>query len=778
MSTAQQRTRGGFWNRVLGLAAGTDASCGCAAEMLESRSMMSAGPVVFADPPLSAPAGFSVVTATATNVQLKWSAAGVGAAGYRVLRSEMVGDFSEVGRISTATTLTFTDSTVVSNHAYRYEIISSNGDRLSTPSPIVSVVTPLVTPSDFTATIVSSTAIRLNWQGRDDTATGYVIVRSVGGAPWAPVTIVPGVSTSTYTDTSVKSGIVYAYKVQAIGGTRVSALTSSVTIAMPMAAPVQVQAVSSASAITVSWTIGDASVASYSVMRSAAGGAYTTVATLAKTVGTYSDATVTGGVRYAYKIMANGTGVAAGVSAAVEVTATPRTPTQVAATRAASGVTVTWIDSNGPAVDYRVTRSTDGSTFTDCGTVASGAGKSFIDSTADATSGYWYRVQAVVGTDMVSAVSVAAPVSAPGAVDTTVSVSTRYGNEMVVTMTGGTASIGVTAAGATLTVTASGRVIAQVAMPSALFIYDRGGTHAVAIDGTVSIRTTITSVGGGTTSITSSQSNVSAWIDTTDTFNGQGAAHRIATLAGNVAKTTGTALANPTDAGRTMKTTGSLWGTGPVVSDANQGAIGDCYFVSSLAAFASIKPSTLAESAVDMGDGTYIVQFIRAGAPVFVRVSNDISTSTGTTYRFARPGTSGSVWAPIMEKAFAYFRSGVNTYASISGGWMGEVYTALGVASSTFWMSGMTESTLFSTVSSALSSGKPVTFGTTATPPNLVGSHAYTLISATRDSNGIARYMVRNPWGVSGTSIESSTGYATLTFEQMMSNFSAGARAA
>ena len=51
--------------------------------------------------------------------------------------------------------------------------------------------------------------------------------------------------------------------------------------------------------------------------------------------------------------------------------------------------------------------------------------------------------------------------------------------------------------------------------------------------------------------------------------------------------------------------------------------------------------------------------------------------------------------------------------------------------------------------------------GTANSPPNLVGDHAYTLVSCYRDSSGVAHYVVRNPWGTSGDSIENSQGYAT-----------------
>jgi len=61
-------------------------------------------------------------------------------------------------------------------------------------------------------------------------------------------------------------------------------------------------------------------------------------------------------------------------------------------------------------------------------------------------------------------------------------------------------------------------------------------------------------------------------------------------------------------------------------------------------------------------------------------------------------------------------------------------------------------------------------------PPNLVGNHAYTLVSVS-NSTGQTLYTVRNPWGFGGTSIEDANGYATLTFAQMQANFTLGVMA-
>src|SRR6185312_1775074 len=97
--------------------------------------------------------------------------------------------------------------------------------------------------------------------------------------------------------------------------------------------------------------------------------------------------------------------------------------------------------------------------------------------------------------------------------------------------------------------------------------------------------------------------------------------------------------------------------------------------------------------------------------------------------------------------------TGANTYASINSGWMGSVYTNLGVSSSAFFLGSQTSSSFYTLVTNALAHNQPITFGT-YNPQTLVNSHAYTLVGVSTDSNGVVHYLVRNPWGVSGDSLE------------------------
>ena len=126
---------------------------------------------------------------------------------------------------------------------------------------------------------------------------------------------------------------------------------------------------------------------------------------------------------------------------------------------------------------------------------------------------------------------------------------------------------------------------------------------------------------------------------------------------------------------------GQLWGAnfksnplfasgGPTKDDIFQGAVGDCYFMSRLQAMAKVNPESVRKMVVDLGDGTYAVRFFRFGVAEYVRVDADFYTQTpgGMVLTYAKLGQEGSIWVPIVEKAYAFWRKMQGTYASIAGG--------------------------------------------------------------------------------------------------------------
>ncbi len=211
---------------------------------------------------------------------------------------------------------------------------------------------------------------------------------------------------------------------------------------------------------------------------------------------------------------------------------------------------------------------------------------------------------------------------------------------------------------------------------------------------------------------------------------------------------------------------------GPSADDVKQGQTGDCYFLATLASVAEHDQNLIEQSVVDLGDGTYAVQFSKSsGTKTFVRVDNDLATYSWNRSlpAYANLGNGGSMWVAIMEKAFTYFRKGSGTYSSISSGLMSEVYTDLGKPASSTWTSANSDD-LIAKIEDLLSQNQSVTAACFNSPTgsNMVTSHAYTVDHVVDNGDGTKSVVVRNPWGVDGYSCNdgSNDGYVTLTAAQ------------
>ncbi|HEY7120881.1 MAG TPA: C2 family cysteine protease [Tepidisphaeraceae bacterium] len=190
---------------------------------------------------------------------------------------------------------------------------------------------------------------------------------------------------------------------------------------------------------------------------------------------------------------------------------------------------------------------------------------------------------------------------------------------------------------------------------------------------------------------------------------------------------------------------------GPSKDDIFQQKLGDCYFMATISSIAKINPDKIRQSVVDLGDGTYAVQFWNNGSPVFVRVDGDLPRDGSNNLIYGGLGSGNCLWGAIMEKAWAYYRHNDSDYQSIVGGWPDQAYSALGICSSTQSTFAYTFSNqpdqLWNYVTNELALGKSVvacTYGSTST---LVKSHCYEVDSTYIDGNNVRHLVLRNPWG-------------------------------
>ncbi len=120
---------------------------------------------------------------------------------------------------------------------------------------------------------------------------------------------------------------------------------------------------------------------------------------------------------------------------------------------------------------------------------------------------------------------------------------------------------------------------------------------------------------------------------------------------------------------------------------------------------------------------------------------------------YDRPGPDGSLWLPLLEKAYAQWdetgnegRSGVNSYAALNDGFMEDVDAQVLGAAATLSFPAASDLTAKQALIAALQAGAAVTVGCFSDNSRLqlVGGHAYDVAGydATTDS-----FMLENPWG-------------------------------
>ena len=214
---------------------------------------------------------------------------------------------------------------------------------------------------------------------------------------------------------------------------------------------------------------------------------------------------------------------------------------------------------------------------------------------------------------------------------------------------------------------------------------------------------------------------------------------------------------------------------GPSADDVVQGYLGDCWYLSTLSAMARTNANSIRQAVVELGDGTYAVQFANPnGANVFVRVDADLPTAAWGGMQYADLGKQDSLWVAIMEKAYACYRDGgLASYSDLDGGWMDEAFSDLGHDSTQIW-DATNGDDLLGRIAAELDAGKAVTLAI-YTPNNgapVIASHAYTVVSVDTDSQGHKTLVLRNPWGIDGAGHDGlDDGYVRLTPLQAFTSF-------
>ena len=204
----------------------------------------------------------------------------------------------------------------------------------------------------------------------------------------------------------------------------------------------------------------------------------------------------------------------------------------------------------------------------------------------------------------------------------------------------------------------------------------------------------------------------------------------------------------------------------PSYHDVNQGYVGDCYFLSTLAEVALQDPSAIESMIKNNGNGTYGVRFFIDGHADYVTVNNELPVlndgspwANGSTLKFANGANGQPVWAELVEKAFAQLNAepdaihgqtldkAVNAYEGTDDGDPQNALAEItGQSSVTYYSNQLVAEA--AKIGAAFDSGEEVELSVGALPKgyqgDLHGEHVFEVIGYNASDE---KFTLHNPWG-------------------------------
>lgn len=237
-------------------------------------------------------------------------------------------------------------------------------------------------------------------------------------------------------------------------------------------------------------------------------------------------------------------------------------------------------------------------------------------------------------------------------------------------------------------------------------------------------------------------------------------------------------LDRPTTSGIYRQVAGTLFVSGAQHTDVRQGALGDCYFLATLAEAALRSPATITNMFVVNGDGTYTVKFFNNSVAHYVTVDSQLPTDSAGRLIYATRGvmnwnSANELWVALAEKAyvqlneFGFVRPGLpgngqNAYSAIEGGYINASMNHV-TGRTTVAFAATSSAANFTTFVNAFNQGKLIGFASKPTPASssVVGSHAYAVVGYNAANQTITLY---NPWGP-------EYGLVVMSWSQIQANF-------
>lgn len=255
----------------------------------------------------SAPSTLTATSISASQINLAWADNSSIESGFKIERATAsAGPFSQIATVA-ANVKTYSNTSLTAGTAYYYRVRAYNTSGNSGYSNTASAITkdvPPAAPTALTATAASSVQINLAWTQNSANETGFKIERGTDGTNFTQVATVAA-NVVTYNNSGLLANTRYYYRVRAYntaGDSAYSNLADDIT--GPAAPTALIVTTISDSQIDLIWTDNSANENGFKVERgTAAAGPFTTIATNAIGLTTYSSTGLAANTTYYYRVV-------------------------------------------------------------------------------------------------------------------------------------------------------------------------------------------------------------------------------------------------------------------------------------------------------------------------------------------------------------------------------------------------------------------------------------------------------------------------------------------
>ncbi|GAB4411384.1 MAG: hypothetical protein OHK0032_07290 [Thermodesulfovibrionales bacterium] len=169
-------------------------------------------------------------------------------------------------------------------------------------------VSSLLTPTNLTATVISSSTISLSWTDNATGEDGYKLERKIGTGPYTEITTL-GVNATSYTNSGLTDGTQYSYRVRAYNTIPADSFYSNeATAVTPLNPPTGLTATAlSSSQVSLAWVDNSQSEEGYRIERKGSDGNYSQIAVVGPNTTSYTDSGLSPATAYWYRVRAYNT---------------------------------------------------------------------------------------------------------------------------------------------------------------------------------------------------------------------------------------------------------------------------------------------------------------------------------------------------------------------------------------------------------------------------------------------------------------------------------------